>query len=294
VVGSINLDMVVPVPHHARPGETVLGGDHISTPGGKGANQAVAAARLGRSVSMVGRVGDDDTGRMLRGALASEGVDVANTRLAATAPSGIAMISVDPKGENAIVVSPGANARLMPADIDAASDVIQDAEVLLCQLEIPLQSVTAAVRRARGSVILNPAPARRLPLELLESVDVLVPNRGELAMLTDAPEPANRAEVAELAGRITGPSLVVVTLGADGAVAVENGTATHLGGLDVEVVDTTGAGDSFCGALADAMVRGASLSDAVRWAVAAGALATTRRGAQEAMPRAAEVKSMLR
>jgi ribokinase len=286
--------MVVPVPHHARPGETVLGGDHLSTPGGKGANQAVAAARLGRSVAMVGRVGDDDTGRMLRAALDSEGVDVSHTRVTATAPSGIAMISVDPVGENSIVVSPGANARLAPADIDAASELIQDADVLLCQLEVPLESVTAAARRALGTVILNPAPARRLPAELLDSVDVLVPNRVELASLTDAPEPASREEAAELASRVAGPSLVIVTLGADGALVMEARATTHVAGFDVEVVDTTGAGDAFCGALADAMVRGASTSGAVRWATAAGALATTKKGAQGAMPRAAEVESVLR
>jgi ribokinase len=293
VVGSLNLDMVVPVPHHARPGETVLGGDHRSIPGGKGANQAVAAARLGRSVAMVGRVGDDDSGRALRAALDSEGVDVTHTRVTPAAPSGIAMISVDPSGENAIVVSPGANARLTPADVEEAGDVIEQAGVVLCQLEVPLESVIAAARRARGTVILNPAPARPLPDELLHSVDVLVPNRGELAALTQASDPPDHDAVAELAGRIAGPSVVVATLGAEGALLLEGGDATHVGGLDVAVVDTTGAGDSFCGALADALVRGASNLDSVRWAVAAGALATTTEGAQTGMPTTAEVESAL-
>jgi ribokinase len=294
VVGSLNLDIVVPVPHHPRPGETVLGQDHRSTPGGKGANQAVAAARLGRSVAMVGRVGDDGAGRTLRAALESEGVDVTHTRVTASTPSGIAMISVDPKGENVIVVSPGANARLTPADVDAAGDVIEKGDVVLCQLEVPLESVIAAARRARGTVMLNPAPARTLPDELLEAVDVLVPNRGELAALTHTSDLQDHDDAAELAGRIAGPSVVAVTLGAEGALLLEDGKATHVGGLDVAVVDTTGAGDSFCGALADAVVRGASNLDGVRWAVAAAALATTKEGAQTGMPRAAEVQSALR
>ena len=294
VVGSLNLDIVVPVPHHPRPGETVLGEDHRSTPGGKGANQAVAAARLGRRVAMVGRVGDDGAGRTLRAALDSEGVDIAHTLVTSAAPSGIAMISVDPKGENAIVVSPGANARLTPADVDAAGDVIEKADVLLCQLEVPVESVIAAARRARGTVMLNPAPARPLPDELLEAVDVLVPNRGELVALTHASDPQDHDGVAELAGRIAGPSVVVVTLGADGALLLEGGKATHVGGLDVAVVDTTGAGDSFCGALSDAVVRGGTKVESVRWAVAAGALATTKEGAQTGMPREADVRSALR
>jgi ribokinase len=294
VIGSLNLDMVVPVPHHPRPGETVLGGDHRSTPGGKGANQAVAAARLGRAVALVGRVGDDDAGRTLRAALESENVDVAHTRATSDAPSGIAMISVDGSGENAIVVSPGANGRLTPADVEAAGEVIERADVVLCQLEVPVESVTAGARCARGTVMLNPAPARPLPADLLESVDVLVPNRGELAMLTNASDPPDHDGVAELAGRIAGPSVVVVTLGADGALLLETGNATHVRGPDVAVVDTVGAGDAFCGALADAMVRGASNLEGVRWAVAAGALATTKEGAQTAMPRAAEVERVLR
>jgi ribokinase len=242
---------------------------------------------------MVGRVGEDDAGRQLRAALAAEGVDVSHVTVTNDAPTGVAMISVDPEGENAIIVSPGANARLSAGDVDAAGRLLDEADAVLLQLEIPLDAVQETLQRAGGRTVLNPAPARRLPDDVLALVDVLVPNRGELGALLEAPEPAAVAEVSELAGRLRGPRVTVVTLGAEGALLIEGGRAIHVPGMEVEVVDTTAAGDCFCAALADALVRGGSAEDAVGWAVAAGALATTRPGAQGAMPSAREVHALL-
>lgn len=290
VVGSLNLDLVVPVPRHPLPGETVLGGDHFANPGGKGANQAVAAARLGRRVAMVGRVGDDDAGRTLLSALAADGVDASHVRVTEGTASGIALITVDASGENAIVVSPGANALVAPTDVDAAAGVLAGAAVTLLQLEIPLDAVVAAARAARGTVVLNPAPARSLPRELLRAVDVLVPNRAELAALAGEREPpVSLDDLGRLAGRVDGPRVVVVTLGANGALVVKGGAPTHVPGVPVDPVDTTAAGDSFCGALADALARGDALGPAVRWAVRAAAITVTRPGAQRSMPSRAEV-----
>ncbi|MBA2514722.1 MAG: ribokinase, partial [Solirubrobacterales bacterium] len=185
VVGSLNMDIVVPVPRHPMPGETIIGADSLRTPGGKGANQAVAAARLGQQVAMVGRVGGDDAGRTLLAALGDYGVDYSRVAESTETPTGIALITVDPGGENIIVVSSGANARLGRADVEAAARVVASASAVLLQLEVPLEASIEAASRASGTVILNPAPAPsdRLPAELLEAVDVLVPNRSELADL---------------------------------------------------------------------------------------------------------------
>ena len=217
VVGSCNVDFVVPVPVLPGPGETVLGGDHLRTPGGKGANQAVAAAKLGSPVAFVGCVGDDALAPTILSALDGAGVDTSWLRRVPDAPSGIALITVADGGENTIAVSPGANARLGPADIDAAAELLAGAAVTLVQLEIPLDAVAATVRAAGGRVVLNPAPARELPAGLLAGVDVLVPNRSELAVLAGAPEPSTSDDAAALAARLDGPRAVVVTLGADGA-----------------------------------------------------------------------------
>jgi len=201
------------------------------------------------------------------------------------APSGIALITVADGGENTIAVSPGANARLGPADIEAAAGLLSEAAVMLVQLEISLDAVAAAVRAARGRVVLNPAPARALPAELLASVDVLVPNRSELGVLAGAPEPTTADEAAALAGALDGPAAVVVTLGADGALVVENGAATHVPASQVDAVDATGAGDAFCGALADALARDESLVTATEWAVRVAGISTTRWGAQSSPTR---------
>jgi ribokinase len=280
VVGSINLDLVVAVERHPAPGETVVGGDCRQLPGGKGANQAVAAARLGGEVAMVGRVGADAQGAWLREGLGTEGVDVEHVREDRQAPTGVAMIAVDARGENTIVVSPGANARVDARDVAAASEVVRGAAVLLVQHEVPPEAVAAAIATAGGTVVLNPAPARGLAAP----VDVLVPNRGELETLA-----GGRGDPVTLARSVTAARAVVVTLGAEGAVVVEGDRAERVRAPQVEVVDTTGAGDAFCGALAEAMAGGATVVEAARWAVRVAAVSVTRLGAQGGLPRREDV-----
>lgn len=293
VVGSLNYDLVVPVEHHPTPGETVLGGNYFKTPGGKGANQAVAAARLGQHVAMIGRVGRDEFGQELLEALKRDGVDTAHTQATPEAPTGVAFIQVSTSGENSIVVSPGANALLSPDDVRAAASLLDKAAVTLLQLEVPLETIRAAAELASGTVILNPAPAQALPQDLLENIDVIVPNQGELARLLGAAPPETLEEVAELARCVPGSAAVVVTLGAQGALLVVGDETKHVPGVPVEVVDTTAAGDCFCGALADALARGNDLAEAVNWAVQAAALAVTRPGAQASLPRRHELADLV-
>jgi ribokinase len=207
-------------------------------------------------------------------------------------PTGTALIAVDPEGENTIVVSPGANARLDPAAVGEARELLEAVSVCLLQLEISVQAARTAAELARGAVVLNPAPARPLPPDLLRACDVLVPNRGELAALLAAEAPRGLEEVARLARSVDGPRAVVVTLGAEGALLVESGRAEHVPAVAVDPVDTTAAGDCFCGALADGLARGATLANAVRWAVRAAALSTTRPGAQPSLPRRSEVEAL--
>ncbi|MYA74430.1 MAG: ribokinase [Acidimicrobiaceae bacterium] len=294
VVGSANLDLVVEVPRVPLVGETVLGGDLSRIPGGKGANQAVAAARLGRSVAMIGRIGDDEGGRILRAALETDGVDTSHLTTTPDAPNGVALIAVGADGDNSIVVSPGANSRLSVAEIDAAGDVLGAAEVTLVQLEVPVDAVVAATESAGGIVVLNPAPAPSSPLppKLLEAVDVIVPNQTELALLTGYNGTVDASIAADLARQLPIPT-VVVTLGALGALAVVEGEVSHIAAPVVDPVDTTAAGDSFCGALADALVRKEPIVDAVRWAVRVGAATTLRTGAQPSLPNPVEVTSLL-
>ena len=294
VVGSLNQDIVARVPRHPRPGETVLGSGHFVAAGGKGANQAVAAARLGQSVAMVGRVGDDAAGRTLLSGLTADGVDISGVQIDDEVGTGIALITLDDDAENAIVVSPGANGRVTAADVDAAADRVERAAVLLVQLEVPIEAVIRAVEIARGTVVLNPAPARPLPNDLLERVDILIPNRSELAVLAGAAaEPSSPAEVIAAAASLHGPAAIVVTLGADGALVVDGDEEpVAVPAPIIKPVDTVGAGDAFCGALADALARGNDLPAACQWAVNAGAVAATRRGAQPSLPTAAEVAAM--
>jgi ribokinase len=292
VLGSANLDIVVPVPHHPATGETVLGGHHDRIPGGKGANQAVAAARLGARVAMVGRVGSDDAGRTLRTALQEAGVDCRHLAVDGQAASGLALIGVDRSGDNTIIVSPGANHRVGPDDVAAAAPLLASAAVTLVQLEVPAMAVEAAVAASGGKVVLNPAPASLLSGALLERVDVLVPNRIELAQLAGSAEAGGLAAVEEMARGLPVPT-VVVTLGADGALLVAGGDAVVLPAPPVEAVDTTGAGDAFCGAIAEALARGVAIDEATARAVHAGSLATTRRGAQPSLPTGAQVNASL-
>jgi len=270
VVGSINLDIVVEVERHPAPGETVLGGDRLELPGGKGANQAVAAARLGARVAFVGRVGDDDDGRRLRDGLAAEGVDVAHVTVDPDAPTGMALIAVDRTGENTIVVSSGANARVSAADVEAAREVLEGAAVTLVQHEVPEEAVAAAIAAGRR-VLLNPAPAR----PIVAPVDVLIPNRGELEAIA-----GRSGDPVELARGLDSARAVVVTLGGEGAAVIEGPRVERIPAPRVDVVDTTGAGDAFCGALAQALDAGADLVEAARRAVRAAAESVTKPGAQ--------------
>jgi ribokinase len=294
VVGSLNEDVLVDVGRLPGRGETVIGRSTALAPGGKGANQAAAAGQLGAGVHMVGRVGQDAAGDRQLAALAEARVNVGRVLRTAGAPTGSATIPVEEgTGENLIVVVPGANGRLTAEDVDVES--VRRARVVLLQLEVPMDAVVAAARTARGTVVLTPAPPQGLPRELLERVDVLVPNEHELAQLAGV-EPGERApaDLAALARRVTA-SAVVVTLGARGALVLpaDVGPASLQPPPPVTPVDTTGAGDCFCGALAQALASGAGLATAVRYAVAAAALSTTGPGARSALPDDAAVRALL-
>jgi ribokinase len=285
VIGSLNADLTLLVGRLPGPGETVLS----SAPGtvgfgGKGGNQAAAAAAFGADVTMIARVGDDDIGGQIRGDLRDRGVDVSQVRTTPGARSGGATIAVDPSGENLILVDPGANGALAPGDIDP--DALDGAGAVLLQLEIPLATVAAAASKATAPVVLNPAPAAPLGADLLAGADVLVPNRTELALLARAAPPSGLPETAALARKLRAGLDVVVTLGTDGALVVpgSGGTATHIAAPTVRAVDATGAGDCFCGTLAVLLAEGVSLADAARISVAAAALSVTATGARGLLP----------
>lgn len=296
VVGSTNTDLVVGVPRLPAPGETVLGGDLETLAGGKGANQAVAAARLGGAVAFVARVGDDAFGARARQGFAAEGIDTRFVTTTPGVPSGVALIAVrEETGENLILVAPGANARLSPEDVDAAVAAFDAAQAVVVSLEIPLETVERAVEAGyarRIPVILNPAPARRLPPDLLERVAVLTPNETEARQLLGSSE---TDDLADLPTRLLalGVDAVVITLGSSGALAATPDGIEHLPSITVQAVDTVAAGDCFTGALAVELASGRSLRDAVRFANAAAALSVTRRGAQSALPTRAEVERFI-
>jgi ribokinase len=292
VVGSLNLDTVVQVARLPHPGETLLASGHFVNPGGKGGNQAVAAARLGAQVAMIGRIGDDAAGTFLRDSLRADGVDASHVTKDSEAPTGMAFITVDAGGENSIVVSPGANAELGTDQIEAAADTISTAAVVLAQLEVPPEVVEFAAGITSGAVVLNPAPASSLDPVLLEQVDILVPNETELAVLTAHSRSENLNEIAAMARGIPGPGAVVVTLGARGALVVEGDQMVHVPAPSVHAVDTTAAGDAFCGALGEALIREATLGEAATWAVRAGAITTTRLGAQRSLPTRSEMEAL--
>jgi ribokinase len=299
VVGSVNMDLVVRVPQLPRPGQTLAASGMDTIPGGKGANQAVAAARLGARVTLIGRLGDDVFGPRLRAGLVAEGVGVTHVLTTPDCPSGVALIGVEPSGENAIVIVAGANWHLTPADVAEREEVIASADVLVLQLEVPPETVVTAVavaRRRGVRVILDPAPAPRGPLpEALCSVDVLSPNQTEAEALTGvAVTDRAAAERAAVALRRGGAGSVVLKLGAMGALLREgDSAAVWVPTARVEAVDTTAAGDAFTAALAVALAEGRPMTDAVRLGCAAGTLAVTRFGAQPAMPTRAEVEAFL-
>jgi len=292
VIGSLNADLIARAPRLPRPGETVIGASFHLVAGGKGANQAVAAARMGAQVAMVGRVGDDPFGLMLRRELECAGVRADQVRIDPTAATGTAHVIVGADGQNAIVVASGANACVELADLSDATTVWDGASLLVLQLEIPLATVAGAIRmaNARGlPVLLNAAPAHRLPGELLTGLAWLVVNEIELEQLVGRPV-GSIAEAIEAAGALRrGDQQLVVTLGAAGAVLAGPVAPLHVPAPPVDVVDTTAAGDAFVGALAAALDRGVAAADAAREAVVAGSLACTKLGAIPSLPTRAEL-----
>jgi ribokinase len=288
VVGSINQDFVLGVERRPAPGETVTDAHLATHNGGKGANQAAAAALLGASVAFLGRVGDDGFGGPLVRSLADKGIDTTLVQEVAGSSTGAAFITVTPDGENAITVAPGANRRLTAGDVDDASESIGEARVLVAQMEVLPEVVLRAVEVAAGSgtrALVNLAPPFEVPRTLLEKLDPLVINEHEAAfLLGENVEGVNGALDAAPMLLSLGPRSVVVTLGEDGAVFSGGESAQHLRAPKVRVVDTTGAGDAFVGALAARLADDAPLEDAVAYAVRAGAAAVTEAGAQGALP----------
>lgn len=300
VVGSLNMDLVIQVPHLPETGETVPGGTFATFPGGKGANQAVAAARLGAAVTMIGRVGADAFGRKLRDGLAAEGIDSSHVGMDVEAATGVALITVDRAGRNTIVVASGANRRVTAADVDAAGAVMTSSQVVLLQLELPLEVVGHAVQMAHAAgcrVILDPAPAppASLPDDLYRYLSVINPNEVEAHALTGIPI-SDESDARRAAERLLdqGCRAVVIKLGDRGAYAATDGTRAVIPAISVDVVDTTAAGDAFAAGMAVALAEGRDLADAARFANVVGAISVTRMGAQPSMPTRAEVEEFVK
>ncbi len=293
VVGSCNIDLMATVDRLPVPGETVFGRQFTQSFGGKGANQAVASARAGAEVRFLGKLGTDANGMLMERHLTTRGLSRLVLFRDAEAPTGVAMILVDRTGDNQIVVVPGSNGRLTPADIRQHSELMTGARVLLIQMEIPTETVqeTLALAKEHGlTTILNPAPASPLPTECLQFVDILTPNETEAHSLGGSTDSAQAAQF--LVER--GAGTVVVTCGAAGALMICGKDVTHVPGFLVETIDSTGAGDAFNGALACAVAEGVPLVSAIVRANAAGALATTARGAQESMPTKVDIDRLCR
>lgn len=299
VIGSSNTDMVVKTSHLPAAGETVLGGEFMMNAGGKGANQAVAAARYGERVVFVARVGDDMFGRQTLESLRRDGIDTSCVRVDSDRMSGVALISVNAEGENSIVVASGANMALGREDIDRAAEEIRRADVVLMQLEVPMATVEYAAEAAAAAgvpVILNPAPAPAGPLGagLLSRIDVITPNRSEAARISgiEVTDMASARRAAE-AIHAMGTRRVIITLGGEGSLIYDGGEFEHIGATRVEAVDTTAAGDTFNGVLAVGVAEGLSLARAAREASVAAAISVTRMGAQTAAPTRAEVEAFI-
>jgi len=292
VIGSSNTDMIIISPHLPGPGETVLGGSFTIVQGGKGANQAVASARAGGDVVFISCVGDDSFGQNSIAELTREGIDTSYVKIIKNVPSGIAMINVAETGENSISVAPGANSQLLPADIIKAEHSIKDADIVLMQLEIPIDTVATASKIAhkyKVPVILNPAPACRLSDEILSHVDIITPNESEAALLADMK--ATDINFSDMARTLkeSGPGTVIITLGENGAFYFHDELEKHVDGYKVNVVDTTVAGDTFNGYLAVSLAQGDELEFAVKMANKAASLSVTRLGAQPSIPYIDEV-----
>ncbi len=297
VVGSLNMDLIVRTPRLPLPGETIIGREFAVMPGGKGANQAVAAAKPGAQVSMVGRVGAEDFGRQLLARLKEAGVLTDHVQTDAAAANGVAIISVEDGGQNTIIVAPGTNARVTAGDVDAATPDIASARALMAQLEVPLETVVHALRVARVQhvlTVLNPAPAQSLGNDILSLVDILLPNETEASLMTGiAVKDWASAEAAARELNRLGAQVVVITLGPLGAVLSEQETVRRVPAFKVKAIDATAAGDAFVAALTVARVQGEDWEHALEQACAAGALTTTKLGAQPALPTRTELDRFL-
>lgn len=298
VVGSSNTDMIIRVPRIPRAGETLLGGEFLTAAGGKGANQAVGAARAGGKVAFIARVGRDAFGDQAIAGLLRDGIDVSRVFRDKLTPSGVALIFVAQDGENSIAVAGGANAKLSPSDVKKAAGVIRSAGLLVAQLETPLATVTAAVElavKAGVPVILNPAPARPLPNSLLERISILTPNETEAELLTGI-KVTDAAAAAKACSKLRsrGVGIVILTLGERGAFLADANGRRLVPGFKVKTVDSTAAGDIFNGALSVALAEGKAVFDAVGFANAAAALSVTRLGAQPSAPSRADIEKFIR
>lgn len=298
VVGSCNMDIYATTEHLPEPGETVIGHSYNMTMGGKGANQAVAASKLGGDVTMIGRVGCDAFGRQMVDTLNSYGIHTSHIHCDDEAGSGMALIVVDRRPENVIVVIPGTNMRITPQDVLAAETEIKQSSVLLMQLEIPLDAIEAAIQTARlGNClcILNPAPARQLPEVILQNIDLLTPNQNEARLMTGIP--ADTIEGARKAGEKLlemGVPAVIITLGASGCLLVNKEGSLHIPAFSIaDAIDPSGAGDAFMGGLAIALAEGRTLEQAARFGNASGALSTRKQGAMPAMVTRQELDAFL-
>ena len=296
VAGSIIMDQIFRLDHLPKPGESMLAKEVINCPGGKGANQAVGAARLGAKAKMIGRVGNDGFGQTMRDSLVTAGVDVSGVRVDNNLPTGTAVVMLAEGVDNSIVVNAGANMRVTPKDIDVVD--FTGANALLVQLEIPLETVEYAMRRARQAgmlVVLDPGPAQKCPDSIIALADVITPNETEAEALTGY-RVTDRSSAEQAAKKLLrlGPSRVILKMGARGVIVADESTCTFWPIVKVEVVDTTAAGDAFCAALTVRLTGKELFEKALTYAISAGALATTKLGAQPSLPTAAEIEALMK
>lgn len=288
VIGSANMDMVVKSQHIPKPGETVLGGTFFMNPGGKGANQAVAVSRLGGDVLLVSKIGNDIFGKQSSKIFDEEGVDISGIYADESSPSGIALITVDEKGENSIVVAPGANSYLNENEVKEVMDKNPDCKIILLQLEIPIETVEYSINYAKRhdiKVILNPAPVNLSIIPLLKNIDIITPNIHEAEALSSmAISDIKSAKIAAERIKHLGVKTIIITMGKDGALLYEDNQFHHVEGHVVEAVDTTAAGDVFNGALVVALSEGKSTIEAVKFACRSAAISVTKLGAQSSIP----------
>ncbi|QEK10988.1 ribokinase [Crassaminicella thermophila] len=295
VIGSLNMDLVGCVSNMPKVGETIIGDSFQEIPGGKGANQAVAIARLSAKVNMIGKVGDDGFGRTLLESLKKDGINIDSVQIEENTPTGVAMITVDKEGDNAIVVIPGANFKLEKEDIEKHIEVIEKSEIVLLQLEIPVDTVKYTLKRAKELgkyTILNPAPAKLLDKETIKNVDLLIPNETELEILAQI-EIKEEEDILKGAKILIkeGVKSLIVTMGEKGSLYVDENCVKKFDSHKVNAVDTTAAGDSFIGGICVSLAEGKKIDDAIKFASKVGALTVTKKGAQSSLPYLEEVMS---